>query len=157
MKDISKAQRMLWLFGIFKIPMIGYVNPKIVEFTNTRMVVRIKLRRRTKNHLNSMYFGVLAVGADLSGAFQAFAIAKEKERNISLAFKDFQANFLKRPEGDVYFVSDAGDEIRACVNETIETKERVTKPIKVNAFINYPENPELVAEFTLGLSVKDKG
>ncbi len=157
MNDIRKAQRMLWLFGIFKIPMIGYVNPKIIEFTKTRMVVKVKLRRRTKNHLNSMYFGVLAVGADLSGAFQAFAVAEEKGKKISLAFKDFQANFIKRPEGDVYFVSDAGDEIRACVNETIRTKQRVTKGIKVNAYTNYPANPELVAEFTLGLSVKDKG
>ena len=53
MKDIKKAQRMLWLFGIFKIPMIGYVRPKILEFNDQRMVVKIKLRRRTKNHLNS--------------------------------------------------------------------------------------------------------
>lgn len=157
MKDIKKAQRMLWLFGIFKIPMIGFVRPKILEFTDKRMVVKIKLRRRTKNHLNSMYFGVLAVGADLSGAFQAFAVAKERNRKISLAFKDFQANFIKRPESDVYFISEAGDFIGECVDETIRTKERVTQPIQVNAYVNYPENPELVAEFTLGLSVKDKG
>jgi hypothetical protein len=43
------------------------------------------------------------------------------------------------------------------MDETILTKQRVTQSIQVNAYINYPENPELVAEFTLGLSVKDKG
>jgi acyl-coenzyme A thioesterase PaaI-like protein len=133
------------------------VNPKIIEFTDTRMVIRIKLRRRTRNHLGSMYFGALGIGADLAGAFQAFSIADKKKRKISLAFKDFQANFLKRPEGDVFFVSDAGGQIAELMDETILTKQRVTQSIQVNAYINYPENPELVAEFTLGLSVKDKG
>lgn len=157
MNNLKKANRMLWLFGIFKIPLIGYVNPKILEFTPNRMVVRIKLRRRTKNHLGSMYFGALSIGADLSGAFQAFAIADEKKRKISLAFKDFQANFLKRPESDVYFISEEGDRIAELMDETIRTKERVTQPIKVNAYTGYPDNMEHVAEFTLGLSVKDKG
>ena len=157
MDDLRKAKRMLWLFGIFKIPLIGYVNPKLLELTDQRMVVKIKLRRRTRNHLGSMYFGALSIGADLAGAFQAFSIAEKKGRKISLAFKDFQANFIKRPEGDVYFISEAGNQISALVEETIKTKERVTQGIQVNAFINYPENPELVAEFTLGLSVKDKG
>jgi acyl-coenzyme A thioesterase PaaI-like protein len=157
MNELKKANRMLWLFGFFKIPLIGYVNPKVIEFTDTRMVVRIKLRRRTRNHLGSMYFGALSIGADLAGAFQAFSIADEKKRKISLAFKDFQANFLKRPEGHVYFVSEGGGQIAEMMDETIRTKERVTQSIKVNAYTHYPENPELVAEFTLGLSVKDKG
>lgn len=157
MNKLKRANKMLWLFGVFKIPLIGYVNPKVIEFTETRMVVRIKLRRRTRNHLGSMYFGALAIGADLAGAFQAFSIADEKKRKISLAFKDFQANFLKRPEGHVYFISEAGGQIADLMDETIRTKQRVTESIKVNAYTDYPENPELVAEFTLGLSVKDKG
>ena len=33
---------------------------------------------------------------------------------------------------------------------------RETKDIKINAFTNYPEAPIHVAEFVLGLSIKDK-
>jgi hypothetical protein len=121
------------------------------------MVVRIRLRRRTKNHLGSMYFGALAIGADLSGAFQAFHVAEKRNSKISLAFKDFKADFLRRPESDVYFISEAGEQIERMVDETIRTKVRVTEGIKVDAVINYPENPEVVANFVLGLSVKDKG
>lgn len=157
MNKLKKANRMLWLFGFFKIPLIGFVSPKVIEFDENRMVVRIKLGRKTKNHLGSMYFGALSIGADLAGAFQAFSIADEKKRKISLAFKDFQANFIKRPEGHVYFISEAGEQIASLMDETIKTKERVTQPIKVNAYTGYPNNMELVAEFTLGLSVKDKG
>tara|TARA_R110002050_G_scaffold204327_3_gene339768 strand:- start:6121 stop:6567 length:447 start_codon:yes stop_codon:yes gene_type:complete len=148
---------MLWLFGFFKIPLIGFINPKLVELTDKRMVVRVPLRRKTKNHLGSMYFGALSIGADLAGAFQAFHIADNRKSKISLAFKDFKADFLRRPESDVFFISEAGQQIEAMVDETIQTKERVTQGIRVDAVINYPENPEVVAEFTLGLSVKDKG
>ncbi len=154
--DLGKAKRMLWLFGFFKIPLIGYVRPKLIELSDTRMVVKIPLRRRTKNHLGSMYFGALGIGADLAGAFQAFYISNKRKSKISLAFKDFQANFIKRPESDVFFISEAGTQIERMVDETIRTKERVTEGIQINAVINYPGNPEIVAEFTLGLSIKDK-
>ncbi len=157
MSDLRRAKRMLWLFGFFKIPLIGFINPKLVELTDKRMVVRVPLRRKTKNHLGSMYFGALSIGADLAGAFQAFHIADNRKSKISLAFKDFKADFLRRPESDVFFISEAGQQIEAMVDETIQTKERVTQGIRVDAVINYPENPEVVAEFTLGLSVKDKG
>ena len=157
MSEIKKARRMLWLFGIFKIPLIGYVSPKIILLNDTQMVVKIKLRRRTKNHLGSMYFGALSIGADMAGAFQAFHIADKRKSKISLAFKDFHADFLRRPESDVFFISEAGAQIEKMVDETIRTKERVTEAIKIDAVINYPENPEVVANFTLGLSVKDKG
>lgn len=157
MSELRKAKRMLWLFGFFKIPLIGYVNPKLIELNSKSMVVKIPLRRKTKNHLGSMYFGALGIGADLAGAFQAFYIADKRKRKISLAFKDFKADFIRRPESDVFFVSQAGEQIEKMVDETIRTKERVTEGIRIDAVINYPQNPEVVAEFTLGLSVKDKG
>lgn len=156
MSVLSQAKRSLWLFGIFKIPLIGFVRPRLIELSDTKMVIKIPLRRRTKNHLGSMYFGALAIGADLSGAFQAFFIAEKTNRKMSIVFKNFDASFISRPESDVFFVSDEGDLIQEIIDETIKTKERVTKDIKINAFTNYPEAPIHVAEFVLGLSIKDK-
>ena len=156
MNNLKKAQRMLRLFGIFKIPLIGSVRPRLLEFTHEKIVVRIRLRRKTRNHLGSMYFGALSIGADIAGGFQAFQIADELKRKLSIVFKDFKAEFIQRPESDVYFISEAGDQIRAMVDESIKTGERVTKGIRINAVTGYPSNPEVVAEFTLGLSIKDK-
>jgi len=156
MSDLKKAQRMLWLFGFFKIPLIGFVKPKLLELSDKRMVVKIRLRRKTKNHLGSMYFGSLAIGADLAGAFQSFYIADKMNTKLSIVFKNFKASFLKRPESDVYFISDEGLTIQEMVEETVKTKERVTKDIKISAVTGYPTNPEVVSEFVLGLSVKDK-
>ena len=156
MSDIKRAKRMLWLFSVFKIPLIGFVSPKLVELSSEKMVVKIPLRWRTKNHLQSMYFGALAIGADLAGAFQAFYVADKRDHKISIVFKNFNAEFLKRPESDVYFVSEAGTQIEKMIDETTLSKERVTETIKINAIINYSHSPEVVAEFELGLSVKAK-
>ena len=157
MSELRKAKRMLMLFGIFKIPLIGFVRPKLIELTDERMVVRIPLRRRTRNHLGSMYFGALAIGADLSGAFQAFHVAQRLNKKLAIVFKDFKADFIRRPESDVYFVSEEGKHIEEMIDKSIQSKERITEQVLIKAYINYPDNPEVVAEFSLGLSLKYKG
>ena len=91
----------LRLFGLTRIPLLFYVGVSVTEVSPERMVVRIPLRRRTKNHLGSMYFGALCIGADCApGAFAMYLIRQQPER-ISMVFKDFHAEFLKRAEGDV--------------------------------------------------------
>ena len=74
--SIRKMKWLLFLLGRVKIPLIGYTNPKLLSIDAQSVRVRIKLRRRTKNHLNSMYFGALAVGADIAGGIQVFYFSK---------------------------------------------------------------------------------
>ena len=69
-------------------------------------------------------------------------------------FKSFHAQFIKRPESDVHFVCTQGDEIKAMVEKSKASGERINKVIKVNAYTNYLTQPELVAELSLELSIK---
>lgn len=149
-----KFKWFIWYFIHFKVRMIGYTKPKIITLTDTTLVAKLPLTRRTKNHLNSMYFGALAVGADMAGGLHGFWHAAQSKESISLAFKSFQAEFIKRPESAVYFVSNQGQTIADMIIESKTTKTRINQPIKVEAFINYPENPDKVADFTLTLSIK---
>src|SRR3990167_2446880 len=105
----------LWLFGLVKVPMIFWVRPKVIVLDQHKAEVKIPLCRRTKNHLGSMYFGALCVGADLAGGIQLVRILGTKINKVSFVFKDFQAEFLKRPEADVHFCSEAGALIEALV------------------------------------------
>ncbi len=50
-----QATLLLRYFGFFKIPLLFFVKPSVVELSDKRVVVRIPLRRRTRNHLRSMY------------------------------------------------------------------------------------------------------
>ena len=43
------------------------------------------------------------------------------------------------------------------IDKSIQSKERITEQVLIKAYINYPDNPEVVAEFSLGLSLKYKG
>jgi len=156
MNDLKKARRMMWLFSVFKVPMIGYVKPKLISIDAEKAVFKISLRRRTRNHLGSMYFGSLAIGADLAGGFHAFYLSDKMNKKIALIFKNFEAEFIKLPKSDVYFVSESGGLVQAMLDETVSTKERVTQNIAINAYTDYFTNPEKVAEFKIGLSLKDK-
>ncbi len=143
------------LFGWLKIPLLASVRPSVVELTETRCVVRIPLRRWTRNHLGSMYFGALAIGADCAGGLLAMDQIKRSGQPVSLVFKAFQASFLKRPESDVYFICEEGGAIRDQVRCALASEDRITEPMHIQAAVKLPDGTfEPVAEFTLELSLK---
>lgn len=157
MNKLKSANRRLKLFSWFKIPLIGICNPKIIELSDDKIVVRVPLNILTRNHLGSMYLGVLTVGADLAAGFHAFYLSEQSGRKVSLAFKNFSSEFISRPTSAVCFVSEQGKAVGKMLERIQQSGERETMQVPVKAFINYPNNPELVAEFELGLSLKDKG
>ncbi|MBI3555837.1 MAG: PaaI family thioesterase [Deltaproteobacteria bacterium] len=153
---LLKETAYLRIFGAFKIPMIFFVKPSVIELTDRRAVVKVPLTFRTKNHWGSMYFGVLCTGADCAGGIMAMKlIDAQKENKISLVFKDFKAEFLKRPMSDVHFICDEGDAIQELVKKTVASGERENLPVHITAICpKSSEDP--VARFTLTLSLKSK-
>ena len=100
-----------------------------------------------------MYFGVLSIGADITGGFLAMKLIRENKSKISLIFKDFHADFLKRAEGDVHFICKEGLLIQNLVEVTEQTGERQNLPINITATVpTISEEP--VAKFILTLSLK---
>jgi len=152
---IQKANLYLKLFGISKIPLIYFCRPKILVFDEDSIEVRIRLNRRTMNHLRSMYFGVLAVGADITAGFFAMQKIQDSGSKVALIFKDFKADFLKRPEGDVVFSCAQGPAIKNLVKEAIEMGKRVDMPVEVTASVPTISD-DVVARFKLTLSLKKK-
>ncbi len=149
--SINKMRWLLFLMGIFKIPLIGYVCPKLLEINDDSVKVKIRLRRKSRNHLKSMYFGALAVGADIAGGIHVFYYSEIMGKKVSFAFKGMKADFIKRAESDVTFESNQGHVIKAGILESIETGERVNKTILVTAF---DSNNEVVATFEMISSLK---
>ena len=145
------------LFGWLKIPLLASVRPSVVELSEIRCVIKVPLRRWSKNHLGSMYFGALAIGADCAGGLLAMDQIKRSGGQVSLVFKSFQASFLKRPESDVYFICEDGTAIRHQVRRALESEERITEPMRIQAAVKLPDGSfETVAEFILELSLKRK-
>ncbi len=147
-------RRKLFLLGLFKIPIIGFVRPKLVNIDDTSIQVLIPQRRRTNNHLGSMYLGALVVGADIAGAMHLFYYSIQfEQKNVSIAFKDFKGVFLMRAEGDITFVSSDGLKMKAAFEQSIQTGERINQLVEVQAF---NQEKQVVAQFEMLVSVKCK-
>jgi acyl-coenzyme A thioesterase PaaI-like protein len=151
-----KNKLALAYFGFFKIPLIGFVGPKIIEMNEEKTIIKVPLNRRTKNHLNSMYFGAMATAADVTSGYAAMSHIFKSGKKIHLSFKDFEAQFLKRAEGDTLFENNQGREIENFVREVIKSGERMNMPIKIVATVPEKFGSEPVAKFTLTLSLKLK-
>lgn len=150
-----KATAILQGYGLWKIPLLFSVRPKVKEISSERLVVEIPLTRWTKNHLGSMYFGALAIGADCTIGLLALHLVKEMGGEVHLSFKDFHAEFLKRPEGDVHFICDQGPALQKFVAEVLASGERKNLSVKGYAVVKGRED-EVVAKFALTLSLKKK-
>jgi hypothetical protein len=82
-------------------------------------------------------------------------LIKKQPENISLVFKDFSAEFLKRAEGDVDFSCSQGSEIAKLVAQAAASGERVERQFEVIATVP-TLNDEPVAKFKLTLSLKKR-
>jgi acyl-coenzyme A thioesterase PaaI-like protein len=144
----------LRFWSFFKVRTLNFVQPSVEDLNDDEMIVSIPLNWRTRNHLNCMYFGVLAAGADCAGGFLALHILRKHKTKASIIFKDFQANFLKRAEGKTYFKCRDGQKIRDGIVSMEETGERLNMPVEIIATVPDKTGDEPVATFTLTLSMK---
>ena len=156
MKTNWKQTLAVRYFGLTKIPLIFFVKPRIIELNQTKCVIKIPLRRRTRNHLKSLYFGALAVGADLASGLLAMQMIDRSDHKISLVFKDMQADFLKRVDADAIFTCTAGEEINSLIQKVVETGERHHQAINIQVTAPDKYGDEILANFTLTLSLKVK-
>ena len=136
--------------------MIGYCRPRIVNVSDTEVVLSIPLNRRTRNHVGSMYIGAMTVGVDFVTGLTAMTSIKKSKKNIVLIFKDLKSSFIKRAEGETFFTCNHTKEIEAAVKKVVDSKQRVNIEVPIIATVPEKFGDEPVAEFTITLSMKEK-
>lgn len=151
-----KQTAFIRLYTFWKIPLIWWIRPSIIEMGKNRTELKIPLGRRTKNHLNSMYFGALAIGAELVIAAKAVHAINSHKKRVDFVFKDFKGQFLKRAEGHVHFICDQGEQVEALIAKTIASGEREEMVYTSYAVVPSKNPQEKIATFELTLSVKYK-
>lgn len=141
--------------SVLKLPLLAFVSPSVVALTDKQSVVKVKLGWRTRNHLNVMYFGALAIGAELSIALKAVTEIQKSGQRIDFLFKDFKCDFKKRADGHVHFICDEADQVADLIHRAAGTAERLEKTFKGHAIV--PANgPDAVMTYELTLSVRNR-
>lgn len=140
-------------FGLTKIPLLYYVRPSVIEKSDARVIIKIPLSRRTRNHQGSMYFAALAIGADCCAGLLAVERINQQNEKISFIFKDFNAEFYRRATADVFFTCNNGADITELVKHAASNTTRVEMPLDAVATVP-TESDEPVARFRLTLSLK---
>jgi hypothetical protein len=142
-------------FSFFRIPLLAFITPVIEELSDTRAAAKVRLDLRTRNHLGVMYFGALAMGAELSIAARALVAIQESGKRLDFIFKDFNAEFRKRADGHVLFVCDEGEQIAALVRRAAESTERVEQTFSGRAYVP-SKSTDSVMDYRLTLSIKQR-
>jgi len=155
-KTLWKETLKLWAFTLVNIPLIFWLRPKVLELTEARSVILIPMGRRSRNHLKSMYFAVLCAGADLAPGLLTLNVLGKQTVKCSFLFKDFQADFLKRCEGDACFTCSEGLAISEAVARAVQTRERQNVTLNVTATVPSLSGDEVIARFKLTISIKAK-
>lgn len=142
------------LYTLFKIPLINYVGPRVIQINNERCEAVIPLTRRTRNHVHSVYFGALAVGADMCIGLLALRHVEKSGKKIVLIFKDFHADFRRLAKGDAHFICAQGKAVKDLIQRTIQSGRREHATINGYATTPRVSGDEVVMKFTLTLSAK---
>ncbi|MCB9246466.1 MAG: DUF4442 domain-containing protein [Flavobacteriales bacterium] len=121
-----------------------------MELSSKTCALSIALRRRTKNHLGSLYIAAFTIGADLCSGLLAFHVSRQNKLDTSISFKSFSSQYLKRAMSDVTFKCDQGSEIERVILESASDGMRRNQMIRVDAYCK----DELVAQMEIELSVK---
>ncbi len=150
LRDTLKLRLFAWL----KIPLVAYLRPTLVRLDDDGAVMRIPFGRRARNHVGSMYFGTLAIGADAVIGALAIRLIRASGERVMFVFKDFQADFHKRADGDVHFHFDEAEPLKQVLQETIATGERCEAPLHCRALVPDRYGDEPVATFRLTISMK---
>jgi hypothetical protein len=142
-------------YSAINIPLLAFLTPRVIESSDERSEVRVRLDRRSRNHLGVMYFGAMAMGAELSIALRALTAISDSKQKIDFIFKDFFSEFLKRADGHVHFVCDEAPKVAALIARAANSSERLTETFSGYAIV--PKNGnEPVMKYKLTLSVRNR-
>ena len=135
---------------IFKLSII------VPVYNEEKTILTMPLNRKTKNHVNSIYFACMTAGADIAAGYTVIKERIRTNKEIVPIFKDMSAEFYKRAEAKTYFTCNQNREIKTLINKAIETKERHNLQVEVYATVPSKFGTEPIANFTLNLSLKVK-
>ncbi|MCC2625441.1 MAG: aromatic compounds catabolism [Burkholderiales bacterium] len=138
------------------VPMIEYSQLSVEHLDNEKCIIKMPFIPQNKNHVNSMYFGSILIGTEVSAGVLAFYYLKQDNHNSTVVFKDVAGNFIKRSETDTYFICNDSKLIADAIKKAAKTHERVNVTVNVIGVTDLSKPDEMISDFKITVSVKNK-
>ena len=140
-------------FLLIKLPSAWISGIRLQSISDKKAVVTAKHRWINQNPFQSMYFAVLAMGAELSIGILVMKKIQESGKNISMLVTGIQGEFYKKARGKIRFVCEQGDLIDTQIHQAVQTGEGIRFELVSKAF---DEQNDEVCQFVFQWSIKLK-
>jgi len=140
-------------FLFFKLPSAWISGIRVKNITDRQAVVTAKHRWINQNPFQSMYFAVLAMGAELSTGILVMKKIQDSGQNISMLVTGTKGEFTKKARGRIRFICEDGALIDDKIEKTIQTGEGISFELTSHA---YDEADDKVCTFVFQWSIKKK-
>lgn len=136
------------------VPMIDYSQLNIEQLDNNKCIIKMPFIKQNKNHLQSMYFGSILIGTEVSAGILAAYLLKLSGQNSNIIFKNVAGDFIRRAEADTYFICCDSEKIIDAINKARDTMERVNITVNVIGVTDLDKPDEKVSDFNITVSIK---
>lgn len=108
---------------LFKLP-LGYLSGmRVKELTAQKCVVAISHRWMNQNPFKSMFWAAQGMAAEMSTGVLVMQAIERSKKKVSMLVTHQDGNFYKKATGKIVFTCNNGDEIKAAIKKSSETKE----------------------------------
>ena len=110
-------------FNLLKLPLAFFGGVRVQSITDQEVVVTIKHRWMNQNPFKSMFWAAQGMAAELPTGLLVMKAIYDSKRKVSMLVTHQEAQFFKKATGRITFSCTGGNEIRAAIQQSIETGE----------------------------------
>lgn len=141
------------IFLLTSLPAAFFAGLKVEQLSEERAAISVRQKWFNKNPFHSIYFGVLAMAAEVSTGILCMSSLYKRKPAVSMLVIKNEGFFYKKAIGKIVFTCTDGALVNDAVEQSIRTGEGVT--VECNSK-GVNEKGEVVAEFNFTWSFKAK-
>jgi hypothetical protein len=141
------------MFLFTRLPNAYFAGVRVKEINEKRCVTTIPYKWFTQNPFRSTYFACLSMAAEMSTGALAMAHLYKRKPPVSMLVVKVESEYFKKATGRTIFICEAGDQLKAAIEETIATHEASSYRARS---MGKNEQGEMIAEFYITWSFKVK-
>ena len=143
----------LWLFSIFKLPLMFLTGLKIEEIDYSTCKTKVNNNYLNKNPFKSTYFAVQSMAAELSTGALALLAVEGLKSDVKFILIGISGDFIKKAKDKTFFICNEGEKLHEVVKKARETKKQQKVTVST---IGYNKSSEIISKFEFTWSFKLK-